>query len=146
MSSVWTQQRGADGAQGGRVAAGSDVGSVRRWGARRDSSMQVLLPKHTPEAVCRLDNPIYSKALREVTGCEDGYAGRLCSTCSAGYAVSLDLSCDQCPGDHAAVFFFAIILVLTGLGFLLERLIRRREAQVLFFFWVCLSHSASSLK
>ena len=105
--------------------------------AGRDSTSQVLplSPKHTPEAVCRLDNPIYSAALRAVTGCEDGYEGRFCSKCSSGYAVSLDLSCDQCPPDHAAIFAFAIILVLTGLGFLLERLIRRREAQILFFFW-----------
>jgi hypothetical protein len=105
--------------------------------AGRDSISQVLplSPKHTPEAVCRLDNPMYSAALRAVTGCEDGYEGRLCSKCSSGYAVSLDLSCDQCPQDHAAIFFFAIILVLTGVGFLLERLIRRREAQILFLFW-----------
>lgn len=119
-----------------REPAGSALGAGRRWGVQRDSMSQVLLPKHTPEAVCRLENPIYSKALREVTGCEDGYEGRLCTACSAGYAVSLDLSCEKCPPDHVAIFFFAIIFVLTGLGFLLERLIRRREAQILFFFWV----------
>jgi len=103
-----------------------------------DMSLQdaLIRPPLTPEPICRTDNhDYYSRPQQTENGCLPAYQGRFCSVCTEGHAVSLDGSCDACPGDHPVIFFFAVIFVLTAFGLLIHRLIRRREAEMLFIFW-----------
>ena len=60
-------------------------------GHGRDAVYQAapLEEPRTAEQLCRMDNQLYSEALRSETGCKEGYRGRFCAACAEGHAVSL---------------------------------------------------------
>ena len=60
-------------------------------GHGRDAVYQAapLEGPRTAQQLCRMDNRLYSEALRSETGCKEGYRGRFCAACAEGHAVSL---------------------------------------------------------
>ena len=77
FSTLPPSEGGAEsGAGAPRVGAGDSQGVPAE-----EASLSALQITKAAAGVCHLENPLYSQAYREETGCRAGYRGRLCAAC-----------------------------------------------------------------